>query len=237
MRLLAFLQSLVLYILPILGNVEKTIFLGPEAVQLSEQQPSLEQLHLERLSHSRPTLRRELPAAFPKPNSIKGKDAWFLLDGLRQHQRYEVRICWAATVSTYAPAVEDKSIEMSLKQPTSFTLATFTLSEAFETQSIITSLAVYSDSRQGYRSVIDNLEPSLQGPESASILFLRVQAAADYFTTNKTLMQNVPPVIVDISKSLYFVDLFVCILMYSYKSSIHTYSTYFQDPWCQQPAM
>ena len=34
-----------------------------------------------------------------------------------------------------------------------------------------------------------------------SLLFLQVFAAADYFTTNKTLMQNVPPVNVDISES------------------------------------
>jgi len=32
----------------------------------------------------------------------------------------------------------------------------------------------------------------------SSILFLHIQAAADYFTMNHTLMENVPPVFVDI---------------------------------------
>jgi hypothetical protein len=31
-----------------------------------------------------------------------------------------------------------------------------------------------------------------------SILLLQIQAAADYFTMNRTLMENVPPVFVDI---------------------------------------
>jgi hypothetical protein len=32
----------------------------------------------------------------------------------------------------------------------------------------------------------------------ASVLFLQILAAADYFTTNQTLMNEVPPVLVDI---------------------------------------
>lgn len=34
--------------------------------------------------------------------------------------------------------------------------------------------------------------------ETKSILFLQILAAADYYTMNKTLMENVPPVYVDI---------------------------------------
>jgi hypothetical protein len=34
--------------------------------------------------------------------------------------------------------------------------------------------------------------------EEISTLFLRIQAAADYYTMNRTLMENVPPVFVDI---------------------------------------
>ena len=34
--------------------------------------------------------------------------------------------------------------------------------------------------------------------KTSSLLFLRIIAAADYYTTNKTLMQHVPPVDVDI---------------------------------------
>ena len=99
MRLLAYLQSLTWCISLVQGNVEKTIFLGPEAIQIPQQHPSLQDLELETLSPSRPDLRRQLSAEFPKPSTPKGTEAWFLLEGLKQHQRYEVRICWAATVS------------------------------------------------------------------------------------------------------------------------------------------
>lgn len=108
MRLLAYLQSLAWCIFLVHGNVEKTIFLAPEAIQIPPQHPNLEDLNLEVLSPSKSQLRRQLPAAFPTPTNPKGLEAWFLLDRLTQHQRYEVRICWAATVShltsiTYFP--------------------------------------------------------------------------------------------------------------------------------------
>ena len=99
MRLLAYMQILAWCISLVHGNVEKTIFLAPEVIQIPQQHPNLEDLPLEALSPSRPVLRRQLPAAFPNPGSPKGIEAWFLLDRLTQHQRYEVRICWAATVS------------------------------------------------------------------------------------------------------------------------------------------
>ena len=99
MRLLAYLQSLTWCVFLVQGNVEKTIFLAPEAIQIPQQHPSLQDLKLETLSPSTPDLRRHLSAAFPKPSNPKGTEAWFLLEGLTQYQRYEVRICWAATVS------------------------------------------------------------------------------------------------------------------------------------------
>ena len=99
MRLLAYLQSLAWCISLVHGNVEKTIFLAPEAIQIPQQRPSLQDLNLEVLSPLNSELRRQLFATFPKPSSPKGTEAWFLLDRLTQHQRYEVRICWAATVS------------------------------------------------------------------------------------------------------------------------------------------
>ena len=100
MRLLAYLQSLAWCIFLVHGNVEKTIFLAPEAIQIPQQHPNLQSLNLQALSPSNPELRRQLFATFPKPSSPKGTEAWFLLDRLTQHQRYEVRVCWAATVSS-----------------------------------------------------------------------------------------------------------------------------------------
>lgn len=99
MRFLAHVQSLAWCISLVYGNVEKTVFLAPEAIQVPQRHPNLEDLKLEALSPSDSRLRCQLLASFPKPASPRGTEAWLLLDGLTQHQRYEVRICWAATVS------------------------------------------------------------------------------------------------------------------------------------------
>lgn len=80
------------------GNVEKAIFIAPEAIDIFDQHTNLDTLRLEVLSHHNLSLRRRIPAAFPTPDSKRGTESWFLLENLNQHQRYEVRICWAATV-------------------------------------------------------------------------------------------------------------------------------------------
>jgi ABC-type methionine transport system permease subunit len=41
-----------------------------------------------------------------------------------------------------------------------------------------------------------------------SVLFLRIQAAADYYTTNKALMEDVPPVLVDIILDPFILNVF-----------------------------
>ena len=205
MRLLAYLQSLAWCIIPALGNVEKTIFLAPEAIHIPQQHPHIGDLKLEVLTPWNSTLRRQLPAAFPKPGLDKGKEAWFLLDGLTPQQRYEVRICWAATVGQHASHLRILllphflSAEWRVQQPTAFILDTHSLPAAFDTSELNTSLAVYSESRQTSDS--PERDPRLHSsrPGSSAILFLRVVAAADYYTTNETLMQNVPLVNVDIS--------------------------------------
>lgn len=67
---------------------------------------------------------------------------------------------------------------------------------------MITSLAHYSEQRQAI--AIQDVEPSLAPAENmpsedvAPLLFLRVFAAADYYTVNSTLMQHAPAVHVDI---------------------------------------
>jgi hypothetical protein len=63
------------------------------------------------------------------------------------------------------------------------------------------SLAKYSESRQ--TSLVVGQNPVV-GPfnhtfdEVSSTLFLHIQAAADYYTMNHSLMNDVPPVFVDI---------------------------------------
>jgi hypothetical protein len=80
-----------------LANVEKTIFVAPPATELP-QDASIDNLLLTRLSEQYPSVRTVMNASFPTPNSTKGTETWILLDGLRPRRRYEVRICWLATV-------------------------------------------------------------------------------------------------------------------------------------------
>ena len=86
---------------PTIANVEKSIFLAPEAdVDL----PIPSSLDYQKYNIIRPwpsSRQIEIPAAFPKPDQPLGSDTWFVLEDLRPYQRYEVRICWAATVSAF----------------------------------------------------------------------------------------------------------------------------------------
>jgi hypothetical protein len=104
-----------------------------------------------------------------------------------------------------------------LQQPTSFRLNTYELPTVFETSELITSLAKYSESRQskpmdseGQKSSISTAnvtsKPTFQ--DVSSILFLHILAAADYFTINQTVMEQVPPVFVDIILDPYIFNVF-----------------------------
>lgn len=117
--------SLVWCIVPVLCNVEKTIFLAPQAINIPTQHPNLETLRLDSLSSAESSLRRQLPAAFPTSERDKGLESWYLLDELNQHQRYEVRICWAATVSS-RPLIF--LLYFISKYASSLSLSTFTYS-------------------------------------------------------------------------------------------------------------
>jgi hypothetical protein len=83
----------------VLGNTEKVIFLGPSSLQIPVEHPTLEDLHLETLSPQHWALRTYLQAEFPTNSSKYGVASWFILHRLEEGQRYEVRVCWAATVS------------------------------------------------------------------------------------------------------------------------------------------
>ncbi|KAK0626239.1 hypothetical protein B0T14DRAFT_534436 [Immersiella caudata] len=161
------------------ANVEKAIFLGPEGVPVPLAHPTLEDLHIDTLTPQENwSLRTRISAKFPSESSPHGDTTWLLLDNLQAGQRYEVRICWAAT------------------QPTSFTLRTHELSTVFDTPDLIASLWAYSTARQPADAT-----PKAQtsGERRSSVLFLEIIAAADFFTTNATLMQNPPLVDADIT--------------------------------------
>ncbi|KAJ5819892.1 hypothetical protein N7474_005483 [Penicillium riverlandense] len=186
------------------ANVEKTIFLAPPGSTIPSVEPELDDLGLERLSPHRPVIRTGLNASFPTTAAPEGTDSWFFVENLKPGQRYEIRVCWLAT------------------QPTSFKLSTHPLAETFETPSLFTSLNVFSTAR------LSSLDSPLQAntiplranshgtgssvldpaPTTDSVLFLRVQAAADYFTTDEALMRDVPPVGVDLILDPFLLNVF-----------------------------
>lgn len=82
----------------IYANVEKVVFLGPQAIHNLDQRPGLDELNLIALNPSHGSIRTHLSASFPTSTNPQGTEAWFLVEGLSEHQRYEVRVCWSATV-------------------------------------------------------------------------------------------------------------------------------------------
>lgn len=81
----------------------------------------------------------------------------------------------------------------------------YPLDAVWETPELIQSLADYASSRQepavydqAQQPVVHRPSPDDIKERKASILLLRVQAAADYFTDNRALMENPPPVLVDL---------------------------------------
>jgi hypothetical protein len=106
-----------------------------------------------------------------------------------------------------------------LQQPTAFSLYTYTLQEVFNNPELIGSLSAYAYARS---AEIDDQErqnlvarrapqsPALgtSGESRVSLLFLRIFAAADYYTLDKSLMENVPPVLVDIILDPYLLNVF-----------------------------
>jgi len=80
------------------ANVEKVIFTAPDEINIPATPPTLSSLSLDTLTHDALKLRTHVSAAFPETPSDKGAATWVLLDNLTAKQRYEVRVCWSATV-------------------------------------------------------------------------------------------------------------------------------------------
>lgn len=80
------------------ANVEKAIFLAPQAATIPSGGSDLDDLGLQRLSPQDPVVRTRLNASFPTTHAPDGTDSWFFLEDLIPGQRYEVRVCWLATV-------------------------------------------------------------------------------------------------------------------------------------------
>ncbi|KKK14690.1 hypothetical protein ARAM_005812 [Aspergillus rambellii] len=191
MHRLPFLFLLLLLFSPfVTANVEKTIFIAPSPLIIPTIDPSLDDdLGLERLSPFENILRTKLNASFPTEDA-PGTDSWYFLENLHPGQRYE--------------------------QPTSFTLRTYTLpfitsphEAPEEDPSLLSQLSRYASSRLAtaqpalhltrYRSSsYSHSSGADPAPISDSVLFLRITAAADYFSLDQSLMETVPPVLADI---------------------------------------
>lgn len=92
------------------ANVEKTIFLAPAPATIPSDEPDLDDLGLERLSPQTPVVRTRLNASFPTTEAPDGTDSWFFLENLNPGQRYEVRVCWLATVRSSTNSSPQPSI-------------------------------------------------------------------------------------------------------------------------------
>ncbi|KAF1833928.1 hypothetical protein BDW02DRAFT_598652 [Decorospora gaudefroyi] len=191
MRLRVGLLCIVTQVATVKANVEKAIFLGPPPATLSNDRPSLDDLGLPVLSPSDAILPAQLPVQFPTDTLPRGLASWYLLRALDDGRRYEVRICWPAT------------------QPTDFWLDTYPITHVFDTPELISSLAEYSEQRQGQR-IEDGggSKGALASVVLESVLFLRVQAAASYYSSNRTLMDYPPLVHVDIILDPFVLNVF-----------------------------
>ncbi|MCJ1402332.1 hypothetical protein MMC11_005552 [Xylographa trunciseda] len=194
MRTVSLLRLLLLGI-NVSANVEKVIFLGPRT-------PTLEQvfvpplLHLDTLSPSESSLRRQLLARFPStPASRTLSESWILVDGLQASQRYEIRVCWIAT------------------QPTLFELSVHDLATVFRTPTLNSSIYEYFEAqiiesssggkKQDKPSVVDYSTTDIH-----SSLLLHVSATADYYSRDAALMRDGLLVDLDIILDPYLLNIF-----------------------------
>ncbi|GAW25375.1 hypothetical protein SAMD00023353_0501960 [Rosellinia necatrix] len=173
------------------GNTEKTIFLGPPPVNTKSAYPTLNHLPLISLSPDQFTVRTYLKTEFPNNELEDGTASWLLLHNLSEGQRYEVRVCWAAT------------------QPTVFKLEAYELETVSQTPDLISELSAYASTLHlDVNNRVTTSARTLELGVTDSILLLRVLAAADFYTTNHTMMTDAPSVFVDIILDPFMLNLF-----------------------------
>ena len=99
MRFINIIISLLSSAALVLANVEKVVFLGPRQSAICRNQFDIHLLGHTVLSPSRSSVRQYLTATFPSQSTLwRGSESWVILDALEEGKRYEVRICWIATV-------------------------------------------------------------------------------------------------------------------------------------------
>ncbi|KAL1968732.1 hypothetical protein VTN77DRAFT_1558 [Rasamsonia byssochlamydoides] len=211
------------------ANVEKTIFIAPHPSPIPAENPGLDDLGLERLSPSGFVVRTYLNASFPTEDAPRGSESWFYLEDLNPGQRYEVRICWLATqptaftLTTYTlpETISDPALLSALGAFSSARLSSTTsppshsdLSGGHNQQDPVVPVPHQPKARhhrhhRRSRSTVEKTQDPLGLTSQAeSVLFLRVFAAADYFTLNTSLTETVPPVMVDVILDPFLLNVF-----------------------------
>lgn len=165
------------------ANTEKTIFTAPPPAVPSPGDTNFSYRQLKQLTPDEPIIRASLDVTFPEKDDPWSSEHWYLLKHLKEGQRYEVRICWAAI------------------QPTNFWLDVYGLNDASPDPSTYNSGRVVSNA-QDLTSLLE------QDDHIDSALLLRIRSAADFFTTNRTLMSSPHAVDVDIILDPYIANVF-----------------------------
>jgi hypothetical protein len=163
------------------GNVEKTIFLPKETSSISYNGEFT-------LSPESPVISISLNTAFVSADQPKGLQHWGLLKGLEVGRRYEVRVCWAATVT--GPLSHSHTTQLTLPQsPADFNFNLYTPKEI-----------VSVPNHPTHNLISETVHTSNVDPTKADLI-LELSVVASYFTSNKTRMATPDPVHVQLSKS------------------------------------
>ncbi|KAI5306984.1 hypothetical protein KEM56_005903 [Ascosphaera pollenicola] len=171
------------------ANTEKTIFIAPPKTPLSAKEADLA-ASLLWLTPDSYVKRTQIPVIFPPLDAEKpaGTETWLYLSELTPGQRHE--------------------------QPTEFWLDAFTFDEVHESLALNASIENFIASEQGQKQLdgknadVRSKVNSENGLATSSSLFLRLIAAADYFTLNETLMQSPEPVHVDLILDPFLANIF-----------------------------
>ncbi len=200
------------------ANVEKTIFVAAPAAGVASGTHSTHgresaalwsaKLLSSRLPRLTPDSRHNawrtaLPAAFSWADNFPANGTtWVLLDELRTGQRYELRVCWAATVSFarggrwYSPFLS--CCPLTVQQPTAFSLDVLDIATVAATTDMAASLTAALEAEGDTDADDSSSTPVPPGHPPPHLL--RIIAAADYVAADRAAMRRdrVPPVFSDI---------------------------------------
>ena len=86
----------------VLANTEKIIFITPEIVTNSKLNQLTERIDIPAIYPESGRTHIKLPVDFGTSENPNGCQSWYLLRALEKGRRYEIKLCWAATVSIIA---------------------------------------------------------------------------------------------------------------------------------------